>query len=305
MRANKQILFVFALTLGMRCAAFGQNTSSDASAVATFRSQVSEVRVSFSASEGAQSVGTVQGSDFAVVDDGIVVRNFRSLTRSDETALEVVALVDVSESVAPRVRGAMTGVVQLVSQEERVPDDNFSVLSFGGMRPAILCAGGCGGTKAANKILSVEGSGMTPLYDGLMFAAEFMAYHHRAGARPVLILFSDGVDTISQHTTRDATQAVIESGAVIYAVDTGEPRIATPGRRFLRGIVDATGGRYFSLRDGPATVLSAVMDDLRASYVVTYEVPRRQAGFHSVHLMPTRNLNLTFHSRSGYYFENP
>jgi len=76
---------------------------------------------------------------------------------------------------------------------------------------------------------------------------------------------------------------------------------------FLRRVSEATGGRYFSLRFSPnvdaATVLNAALEDLRASYVVTYDLPSHEVGFHSLCLMPTRNLNLTFHSRNGYYYE--
>jgi hypothetical protein len=80
------------------------------------------------------------------------------------------------------------------------------------------------------------------------------------------------------------------------------------GSMFLRQISDATGGRYFSpLRfssnDGGANVVDAALEDLRASYVVTYDLPSHLAGFHSSCLMPTHNLNLTFHSRNGYYYE--
>jgi hypothetical protein len=73
---------------------------------------------------------------------------------------------------------------------------------------------------------------------------------------------------------------------------------------FLRRVSEATGGRYFSLRDGAATVLNAVLEDLRASYVVTYALPSHQDGFHSLRLLPTHNLNLTFHSRNGYFYEH-
>ena len=54
---------------------------------------------------------------------------------------------------------------------------------------------------------------------------------------------------------------------------------------------------------GAASLLNAVLEDLRASYVVTYDLPSHQAGFHALRLLPTHNLNLTFHSRSGYNYE--
>jgi len=83
----------------------------------------------------------------------------------------------------------------------------------------------------------------------------------------------------------------------------------TSGTMFLRRVSEATGGRYFafslrpSQQDGAATVLNAVLEDLRASYVVTYDLPSHQAGFHSLRLLPTHNLHLTFHSRNGYDYE--
>ena len=81
----------------------------------------------------------------------------------------------------------------------------------------------------------------------------------------------------------------------------------TSGSTFLRQVSDATGGRYFSphffQQDGAATILNAVLEDLRASYVVTYALPSHQVGFHSLRLLPTHNLDLTFHSRDSYYYE--
>lgn len=273
------------------------------SSLPTYRSRVSEVRVTFFATQGGRPVEYLTPSDLAVVDGGQVVRTFRSFTRSDETSLDIVAMVDVSDSVAPRFRTAMNDVLQLVSREQSIPDDNLAVLSFGGLRPEILCASGCRARETTSKLLNLKSSGLTPLYDSLVFGAGYIAQHRRAGVRPVLILFSDGYDTISLHSSREAMSAVLASEALIYAVDIGVSSEASDGRAFLRRIADATGGRYFSARDGAATVLKAVLDDLRASYVVTYDLPNRQTGFHSLRLLPTHNLNLTFHSRSGYDYE--
>ena len=292
--------------------------TNDSSRPPTYRSTVSEVRVTFFATdENNHPLGTLTKSDFAVVDNERVVRNFRSFTHSDETSLDVVVLVDLSASVAPRFRVVMSDVLQLVAREQSIPDDNLSVLSFGealggtsggtfgGLRPAILCSSGCRASDSASKLLAVKSGGTTPLFDALIFAADFISHHRRAGVRPVMILFSDGDDTISLHSPREALQAVLNEGALIYSVDMGKGQ--TSGSMFLRRVSEATGGRYFSLlssqQDGAATVLNAVLEDLRASYVVTYDLPSYQAGFHSLRLLPTHNLNLAFHSRNGYDYE--
>ncbi len=291
--------------------------TSHSSTLPAYRSTVSEVRVAFFATtENHRPVENLTQADFAVVDDERVVRSFRSFAHSGEAPLDVVALVDLSQSAAPRFRVAMNEVVQLVVREQSVPDDHISVISFGGMRPALLCASDCGGAGAVARLLAVKSGGTTPLFDALRSGADFLLHHGRAGARPVLILFSDGNDTISLHSAREALEAVLDTGAPIYSVDmatsvNGTSSGESPGSMFLRQVSEATGGRYFSpsswqrisRQDGAAAVLNAVLDDLRASYVVTYALPSHGAGFHSLRLLPTHNLNLTFRSRNGYFYE--
>ena len=129
----------------------------------------------------------------------------------------------------------------------------------------------------------------------------------------MLILFSDGYDTSSLHSAGQALQAVLDEGALLYSVDMGkvdnQSSSQAPGTIFLRRVSEATGGRYFSFSsrlpqpDSAAAVLQAVLEDLRASYIVTYDLPSHQPGFHSLRLLPTHNLNLTFHSRNGYDYE--
>ncbi len=305
------LLALFVLT----CASAAENTN-HSSSLPTYRSTVSQVRVTFFATdENNRPVATLTKSDFAVVDSERVVRNFRSFTPSDETSLDVVALVDLSESVAPRLRIAIRDVQELAAREQSISDDNVAVLSFGaalkgtfgGTQPAVLCSSGCQASDSVSKLLAVKSGGATPLFDALIFASDFISHHGRAGVRPVLILFSDGNDTISLHSAHEALEAVVAGGVPVYAVDLGSSRSQTTRSIFLQQVSEATGGRYFSPhfspQDGAASVLNAMLEDLRASYVVTYDLPSHQAGFHSLRLMPTHNLNLTFHSRNRYYYE--
>lgn len=299
------------LVLTYAAAAENRNDSNDSSSLPTYRSEVSEVRISFFATdENNHPVANLTRSDFAVIDSELVIRKFRSFAPSDETSLEVVALVDLSESVAPRIRIALHDVQELVAREQSTPDDNVAVLYFGafggisgGLRPTILCSSGCRSPNSVSGLLAAKSSGTTPLFDALVLGADFISHHRRAGARPVLILFSDGNDTTSLHSERDALDELAAAGVLVYSVDMGKSTSLSAGSTFLRQVSDASGGRYFPLQDGVANVMSAVLEDLRASYVVTYDLPSREAGFHSLRLMPTHILNLTFHSRNRYYYE--
>jgi VWFA-related protein len=288
-----------------------------------YRSAVSEVRVTFFATdESNHALQTLTTSDFAIVDNERVVRNFRSLTHSDEASLDVVVMVDLSESVSPNFRVAIGDVLRMVALEQSIADDNIAVLSFGGtpgetpkrtfdIWPALLCSSGCRASDSLAKLQAAKSGGLTPLFDALVFAADFISKHGpangRSEVRPVVILFSDGNDTISLHSASQALQALLQAGALIYSADVGAPDRPTSGSVFLRQISAATGGRYFSprftLNDDAASLLNAVLEDLRASYVVTYDLPSHQAGFHALRLLPTRNPNLRFHSRNGYNYD--
>jgi len=104
------VLLSVAIALLASTYASAADDPSRSSGSPTYRSTVSEVRVTFFATdENNHALATLTSSDFAVVDNELVVRNFRSFAHSEETALDVVALVDLSESVAPRFRVAMSG----------------------------------------------------------------------------------------------------------------------------------------------------------------------------------------------------
>ncbi len=332
--ARWALLASFALTCilaGSAMAMAMAEEGDDPSGLPTFRSAVSEVRVTFFATdENNRPLEEVTKSDFAVVDNELVVRNFRSFTHSNENSLEIVVLVDQSETVAPRVRTEISDVLQLLARERSIANsnsnsnDNISVVSFGGaldarsgVQPAVLCTNGCRASDSVARLLAVKSGGATPLFDALILAADFISNHRQASGRgvgrddvrPVLLLFSDGCDTLSMHSANEALQAALNAGALIYSVDMGRTGNPTAGTTFLRQVARATGGRYFPLarpnapEDDASAVLSAVLDDLRASYVVTYDLPSHQAGFHSLRLLPTHNLKLIFHSRGGYIYD--
>ena len=274
--------------------------------VAIFRTETSEVRVSFFATdERNRPVADISKDDFAVVDNGTVVRDFRSLTHAAETELDVIALVDASESVHPRMQDSMNDVLHLISSPQQGSDLHFSVISFSGLRPTLLCAGNCRSALAGQRLQSLQAAGATPLWDALADAARLAARRQRPGMRSVLILFSDGRDTVSKASARDALEEIIASGAILYSVDLNRPGSDPEASTALQQMSEATGGRAFSRDAGSSSVLEAALSDLRASYVVTYQLPSHIVGFHSLRILPKHNLNLRFHCRSGYYYEEP
>jgi VWFA-related protein len=268
----------------------------------TYRTGTSEVRVTFFATdENNRLVQAIDRNDFAVVDGDMIIREFRSLARSDETKLDIVVLVDASESVAPRFRAIAEQVLCLISRNHS--GDDLSIITFSGLRPAVLCSANCSGTDTENKVRSLIPAGATPLFDSLAFSSRYIAERHTAGVRQVLIMLSDGNDTISGSSARQVLDAVIGTGALLYTINPNKTVRDLKGSSLLAEMAEATGGRSFSAQDEAADVLEAALADLRASYVVTYPLPSRMAGFHSLRILPKHNLNLRFHCRRGYFYD--
>ena len=270
----------------------------------TYRSSASEVRLSFSATDqNDHGVATLQSSDFAVVDKDVIVRNFQSFTRSDWSKLEIAILVDASGSVTPRFRQELTEVLNLVSQTSGIPDENLAMFSFQGLKPALLCAGNCRSLATAERLLPERSTGgLTPLFDAVLLASDFLGKRGDSHSQRILIVFSDGTDTISENSLRDVIDASLRHDVQLDCIDLNPPSRFSSGTATLQALARSTGGHYFPARDGGTHALQVILEGFQASYTVSYRLPTRVPGFHTIRILPTHNLNLQFRSRSGYYY---
>ena len=213
----------------------------------TYRTKATEVRLSFSATDqNNHGVATLQASDFAVVDKDVIVRNFQSFTRSEGTKLEIAILFDTSGSLAPHLRQEMAEVVELMSETAGVPDENLSIVSFDGSKPALLCAGDCRASHAADRIPATSARGLTPLFDAIAFTADSLSHRGDAQSERVLIVLSDGVDTISRNSLHDAIDVAMRSDVQLDCIDLNRPSNDwSQGAAVMRNLSSATGGALF------------------------------------------------------------
>ncbi|MGA9642256.1 MAG: VWA domain-containing protein [Terriglobales bacterium] len=273
---------------------------------ATFRSDASEVRMSFSTTDRDDRViATLQPSDFAIVDHDLVIRDFRSFTLTEYSHIDVTLLVDESGSISPQFRQELASVTRFLAQSGGVPEQSFSILSFRDLKPTVLCQGNCRALDLGAQFPPVSSGGQTPLYDSVVFAARLMGQRSDHHTRKFLVIFSDGADTISLRSFSDAVDSALDNDVAIYTVDVSKAPHVHPGTLILRALAVNTGGRSFSLESGASNVLDAILKDFHATYTVAYKLPSHAAGFHLVRILPTRDLGLQFHCRRGYYYPNP
>ena len=267
----------------------------------TLRSSTNEVRIVFSASDREGNiVNTLRSSDVAVADNGMIIRHFRSFRAASGNPLDLVVLIDASDSLASQIPAEIAAVKSFVEYSNWGERDRVSMLAFGGARPTLICARNCNAQVAHAGLNTLRASGATPLYDALVDAAEILQEGRDSEARPAIILFSDGRDTISRHGLSDALLETEHLRATIYCVNASSKKSVDSGDAVLNLLAGSTGGLSFPPGQNVASILRKVLDDLHGGYVLTYELPEQTAGQHSVRLLPTSDPKLQFRSRRAY-----
>jgi VWFA-related protein len=305
MSALHQFLFHLFLLPAIYCQnlAFSLDApgQSDELSPSAYRSTVSEVRLVFFATKNDRPFVNLQKDDFAVIDNETVIRSFRSFNPAATIKLDLIVLVDLSGSALAHNKQELAEVQRLVLQWPSGAEDMVSVLSFSGTETHLICTEDCRDSITADRIASSPRGGTTPLFDALETATGLLNQRKRSDVWPVIILFSDGDDTISKTSFHRALENILASEAQVYAVDIGNPGQPANGTAILQKMADDSGGRFLRIRDGTARILGDVIDDLHSAQVVTYALPPSGSDFHSIRIFPTHNLNLQFRSRHGYY----
>ncbi len=195
-------------------------------------------------------------------------------TRSDVIKLDVVVLIDSSESVLPDFEQEITEAHQLISrwpgnQKTACRFCHSAVKESTSSAPEIVVV-----RIPPDRLASVPKGGATPLFDAIETATDFLVRRRQPDVWPMIILFSDGEDTTSQASLRGTLKKVLASEAQVYAIDVCQSGASINGAATLQRIADDSGGRYS--RSVKAWSESSVMssNDLHSARVVTYVPPR-------------------------------
>ncbi len=277
-----------------------KNRLADASAL-TVKSEVNEVRLAFAVTDGnGQVVTRMSPADLEVVDNGQVVRSFRSFRSASESPLNLVILVDSSGSVATEFPRVVAELNRFFTEATWGPNDRVSMVVFGGNWPILICAMKCGNEVARLPLKSIRAGGATPLYDAIVEATKLLSKQQAPESRPALVLFSDGYDTISLTGAEKATDAALGAEAGIYS-KRSRNRLTTPqGEAFLAYLTEKTGGLRFPSKQSVDVTLTSVVRDLRSGFVLTYELPRTGVEQHNVQILATNPAGLKIRSRNSY-----
>ncbi len=149
----------------------------------------------------------------------------------------------------------------------------------------------------------------TALYDAIYLGAQ--AVDRRQG-RKVMVIITDGGDTVSRVDYKDAVRAAQEAEVIVYSIIV-VPIEASAGRDLggehaLIQISEDTGGKYFYATSIPQLdeAFRKISDELRTQYLLAYYPSQHSSGsnFRRIEVKVTgtsAGAALAAHHRTGYY----
>jgi Ca-activated chloride channel family protein len=149
--------------------------------------------------------------------------------------------------------------------------------------------------------------GATALFDAIVQAANYLKPHQEG--RRVIVIVSDGADTISDTDFETTLRRVQAADCQIYAVQTGQIENANlhdlAAERRLQEFTSQTGGAVYVPR-GTGDLDAAfaqIAADLAQQYVLSYypQDEQKDGRFRTISVRVTTRPNLRVRARKGYY----
>jgi Ca-activated chloride channel family protein len=258
-------------------------------------------------------VGGLEQKDFRLLEDGRE-QKIAFFDKESTTPLSIVLAVDGSESVLRNERLEMQAAKKFVNTLLR-PQDELDLMGFADDVTEFVAF-----TNDKKKIEAGLGQfqrgDATAVYNAIYLASQRLGETSQAGGRRrVLVLITDGGDTVHGVKYGQALEQAQRAGVMVYSLivipiyaDAGRN---TGGEHALIQMADDTGGKYFYVEDAKdlAPAFQKVSDDLRTQYVLGYYAPEktplsRPDGFRALKVQvtdPELAEKISLRYRSGYY----
>jgi len=241
--------------------------------------------------------------DFELTEDD-KPQQIASLSREGSVPLRLALLIDTSTSVRPRLKFEQGAASRFLKELVR-PADRVALFSFNtevnleqeltGQVDKLIAA-----------IKELKSRGATALYTAVYTAAEYL---NAADGRRVIVILSDGADTVSDISLQTALRKAQESDCVIYAIYAGgrvtSANLRDPGaEQALIALSTQTGGAAFfpdELED-LNEIFEQLAAELRAQYVLGfYSSNDARDGSYRYLVLRVKQPGVTVRARKGYY----
>jgi Ca-activated chloride channel family protein len=249
-------------------------------------------------------VGDLTKDDFAVTEDGRP-QKISFFERQSELPLNLTLAIDTSGSVKKDMADEAVAAHRFVHAIMR-QQDQMSLLQFATDVTEL--------TPFTNKISLIDrgldrlhADHATALYDAIVLGSDKLGPKQ---GRKVLVLISDGGDTVKSSTYDQALEAALRNEVMIYSL-IDVPIEASAGRDLggehaLITLAEQTGGKsYYVSEEGLDKAFAHVSSDLRTQYLIGYYPRHQEPGriFHRLLVTVPRASTQDFNVRhkTGYY----
>jgi Ca-activated chloride channel family protein len=256
--------------------------------------------------QAGELVGGLAKQDFRVTDNG-VPQEVAVFERHTEQPLSIALLVDTSRSTEREQRYEVQSIKRFVKAliVEGNPNDAAALYSFN-YEVTLQTPFTRRLERIENGLGRLKSEGATALYDAIYLAADDL--RSREG-RHVVIVVSDGGDTISKTKFQQALKALHDSNAVLYSAlvvpVAGDAGRNLSGEHALTQLAEWTGGRIFfpAANETLDQTFQEILRDLRTQYLLAYypkNVPESKERFHRVSVTLAKPGH-TVSARNGYF----
>jgi VWFA-related protein len=215
--------------------------------------------------ERDRTVSGLQKENFKITENRI--DQAIAVFKHEDQPVSLGLVLDNSRSIEPRKQRLDASALAFVRKGN--PDDETFIVHFD--FDARVSQEFTGDEQKLESVLAgTKPFGQTALYDALMLAADQMEkakYTKRA-----ILLITDGLDNVSQHTIGEAIERLKRSQIAVYSVGLLSANEGEKAEKDLLRIAEASGGKaYFPNNvDEARTMMEKIARDLREQYTLGY-----------------------------------
>jgi VWFA-related protein len=259
----------------------------------TFRSSIERVPLDVSVTAGGRPVIGLTAADFILTDNG-AAQVLESVSQQEDSALCVQLVLDLSGSVSGQRLGRLVDASTALVDALR-PSDRAGLVTFA-TSVDVRVPMTQDRERVKQSLSSTQGAGTTSLRDAVEVALGMAPCE---AGRPLMIVFSDGVDTSSWLSDGEVVESARRSDVVIHVVAVRAPTLPS---RFLPDLANAAGGRVFSATspDDLMRLFTSALSEMRARYLVTFTPRAATPGWHELKIR-VRGRSADTKARPGYF----
>jgi Ca-activated chloride channel homolog len=249
-----------------------------------------------------QFITTLRAEDVRVLEDGVPQTLF-TFQRETDRPLAIAFLIDVSisqEVTLPDEKAAARLFIENVIKSNR---DQVAILPFTGSayleqpltrdvfglyrvlermevaEPAYLGLGKpLTGIPTGPRLAATPPEGTTAIWDAVALTSSNVLEKSPGLRRRAIILLTDGIDTTSRLSLKEAVNRALAAETVVYVIGIGNNKLEGVYRKPLRDIAERTGGRAFfpDKKFDMNAAFAEIERELRTQYLIAYSSTNKQ-----------------------------